>query len=104
MTTRSHRERRFVPAGAASRRRHRPRRTLVYKAARPAPEFTPAEGIAIFDREARRELNISGEEFLRRWDAGEFKPIIDAPEWHSKVMSVAMLLPFVRALPATNGR
>jgi hypothetical protein len=27
---------------------------------------------AIFDADARRTLGISGEEFLRRWDAGEY--------------------------------
>lgn len=50
------------------------------------------EARAIFDRAARRELGISGEEFLRKWEAGEFKDP-DRPD----VMRVAMLLPLARA-------
>lgn len=33
---------------------------------------TDEEGFAEFDLAARRRLNMSGEEFLRRWKAGEF--------------------------------
>lgn len=40
-------------------------------------EISPEEGFAMFDREARRMLNISGEEFLRRWESGEYD---EAPE------------------------
>ncbi|MBA2755086.1 MAG: hypothetical protein H0U40_11605 [Chloroflexia bacterium] len=40
---------------------------------------TTEEGRAIFDDQARRLMNMSGEEFLRRWDAGEFAEIADAP-------------------------
>lgn len=39
-----------------------------------------AAGVALFDRQARRLLGISGVEFLRRWDAGEFRHEEDSPE------------------------
>ena len=51
-----------------------------------------AEGRAIFDRQARRYLGISGAEFLRRWEAGEYAADPDQPG----VMDLVMLLPLVR--------
>ena len=54
-------------------------------------ELTREEGWELLDREARRCLNMSAAEFIRTWDAGGF-PNPDTPE----VLSVAMLLPFVR--------
>ena len=44
------------------------------------------------DRAARRRLNISVEEFMRRWDAGEYVGKADRAD----VAHVAMLLPFGR--------
>jgi hypothetical protein len=55
-------------------------------------EVTAKEGREIVDRAARRHLSMSGEEFLKAWDAGVFDDDPDRPE----VMSVAMLLPFAR--------
>lgn len=55
-------------------------------------EMTREEARAFFDEQARAWLGISGEEFIRRWDAGAFD---DEPE-RSDVMNVAMLLPFGR--------
>lgn len=49
--------------------------------------LTREESRALFDRVARRDLNMSGEEFLRAWDAGEFDDNPDRPE----VIRVAML-------------
>jgi hypothetical protein len=54
-------------------------------------ELSDEEGRRLFDRAARRYLNMSGEEFLRRWDAGELDED-DRPE----VTTVAMLIPFAR--------
>jgi hypothetical protein len=34
--------------------------------------LTDEEGFAVLDSEARRGLNMSGEEFLRRWKADDF--------------------------------
>lgn len=52
--------------------------------------LTPEQGWEMFDQSARRDLGMSGEEFLRAWDAGELDPEI--PE----VMDMAFIIPFVR--------
>jgi hypothetical protein len=57
--------------------------------------LTPDEGREFFDRQARRLLGISGEDFLRGWDAGEYDAIADDPD-HPEVMRLAMLIPFGR--------
>jgi len=36
-------------------------------------ELSEEEGSRIFDATCRREMGISSEEFLRRWDAGEWE-------------------------------
>ena len=56
---------------------------------------TPEEARALFDRRARQLLHISGEEFLRRWDAGEYRPVPDNAEGR-KVGELVMMLPFAR--------
>ena len=53
---------------------------------------TDEEAWGIFDETARREMGISGEEFLRRWDAGEWQ---DDPD-HYPVMNVISMLAFAR--------
>lgn len=55
-------------------------------------ELSPDEGRALFDREARRVLNMSGDEFIAAWDAGRYDENPDQPD----VMYLAMLLPFAR--------
>ena len=55
-------------------------------------EVSSEEGWAMLDQQARRYLNISGEEFVRAWEAGEFDERADTPE----VMRVALLIPFAR--------
>ena len=54
-------------------------------------EATPEEGLAMLDRAAREVLNISGEEFLRRWDSGDYEGADDPA-----ITRVAMLIPFAR--------
>jgi hypothetical protein len=49
------------------------------------------EAVAFFDRNARALLGISGEEFLRRWDAGEFHDRFDVDP---DITSLVMLMPF----------
>ena len=56
-------------------------------------ECTSEEGRALFDAAARRHLGISGDEFLAKWDAGEYDDDPDRPE----VLRVAMMMPFGRA-------
>lgn len=54
-------------------------------------EVSPQEGVDILDRAAQQILGISGNEFLRRWDHGDYEDHQD-PEVHS----VAILIPFAR--------
>ena len=56
---------------------------------------TRDEGIALFDQQVRQTLDISGDEFLRRWDAGEYQPVPDTVEGR-KVGRLAMMIPFAR--------
>lgn len=53
-------------------------------------DLTSEQGRELFDNAARYYLEISGDEFIRRWDSGYYD---DDPE---KVMGVAILLPFAR--------
>ena len=57
------------------------------------------EAHAFFDSQAREALGISGEEFLRRWDAGEFQPVSDETPEDRKIGHLAMLVPFARVTP-----
>lgn len=43
-------------------------------------QVTPEEGRAIFDRAAWRLMQITGDEFLQRWDAGEYAGPEEGPE------------------------
>jgi hypothetical protein len=52
-------------------------------------EVPPQERWQIFDEAARYYLGMSGEDFARAWDAGEFD---DNPD-ERKVMRVALLRP-----------
>ena len=54
-------------------------------------EVDREEGAEIVDAAARRLLDISGDEFMTKWDAGEG---IEGD--HVSVMKVAMLLPLAR--------
>lgn len=54
-------------------------------------ELTEEEGRALLDRVAREYLSMSGEEFICRWDAGEF-----VGDERYEVIRVAILLPFAR--------
>ena len=56
---------------------------------------SPAEGRAYFDEQARELLGISGSEFVRRHDAGEYDDIIDDPA-HDAVGFLAFLIDLAR--------
>ena len=59
------------------------------------PEYevlTPEEAWDIFDQAARRLLHMRGEDFIRKWDAGEFPGDPEQPG----VEEVGMLLSLVR--------
>ncbi len=53
-------------------------------------ELTREEGRQLLDARAQHYLGISGEEFLRRWEQGQYRGE-DRPE----VLRVVMALPFV---------
>lgn len=55
----------------------------------PMRVLTRKEGRRLFDRQARLLLNLSGKDFARKWERGEFEDP-DRPE----IMRLAMLLPF----------
>jgi hypothetical protein len=59
----------------------------------PEPELKVLSGEdawAFFDAEARRRMKMSGEEFLARWDAGEFARH-DHPQ-HGDIVFLSMML------------
>lgn len=59
-------------------------------------ELDEAESTAMFDRVAHREMGMSGEEFLRRWDAGEWDGVdLDSVDG---LVDVWMMLPAVRSI------
>src|SRR5215217_3066932 len=60
---------------------------------------SPEEGRALFDRQAHKALGISGDEFLRRWDAGAYRPVPDTADGR-KVSRLVMLMPFARRTKA----
>jgi len=58
----------------------------------PIHDLTEEEAWQIFEDYAQYYRGISGEEFLRRWDAGEYYHNDDMPN-HNAIISVAMMLP-----------
>ena len=58
---------------------------------------TPEEGTVLFDRQVRKTLGISGDEFLRRWDEGRYSQARDNAEGR-KIRRLAMLIPFARRI------
>ena len=61
----------------------------------PVVELTREEARALFDARAREWMGMSGEEFLRRLDAGEFDNIFDDPN-HPEILDLAMMRAFAR--------
>lgn len=57
-------------------------------------ELTDEEAADVFERVTRREMNMSSDEFLKRWDAGEYEGVdFDTVPG---LVEVWMYLPFVR--------
>jgi hypothetical protein len=53
------------------------------------------ESHQFFDAQARRLIGMSGDEFIRRYDAGELNEVLDGPR-HEAIAELVMLLPFGR--------
>lgn len=56
-------------------------------------ELSGKEGFALFDKAAMYHLGITGADFLRGFEAGEYKDSEDDPD----VSEVLALVPFARA-------
>ena len=62
--------------------------------------LSPDEAIALFDHESRRLAGMPAEEFLARWDAGEYRDLnLDATPEGRDIAYLALLIPFGRRLP-----
>jgi hypothetical protein len=58
----------------------------------------PEEARALFDRQARSLVGMSGEAFLRRWDAGEYADKnLDENQETRRIAFLSLLIPFGRA-------
>ena len=62
----------------------------------PIPQRTREETLAEFDAQARQVLQISGEEFLKRLDAGDLDDVIDDPVSNPGITYLLMLSGSVR--------
>jgi hypothetical protein len=56
---------------------------------------SPEAGRAMFDEAALTIMGMSGDEFIERWEAGEFDEIADKAG-HRHIMHLALLIPFAR--------
>jgi len=59
-------------------------------------ELTREQGIAHFEAEVQKKLGISGTEFLRRMDAGDYNDIYDDPADDFEIGYLEMLSHVVR--------
>ena len=58
-------------------------------------EATEEQQLRALDNVAQRLLHISGEEFQRRWKAGDYKDLANTPAAR-RIIHVSMFLPDVR--------
>ena len=58
--------------------------------------ISAAEARELFDYQARKLVGMSGEEFLRRWDEGEFRDLFDK-RGHAELTHLVMMMGFGRA-------
>ena len=56
---------------------------------------TPEEVRRMFDDAVRRRLGMSGEEFIRRWEGGEYDEVFDKPGF-LYLGHLASMIPFAR--------
>lgn len=73
----------------------------------PVDHLTPEEAREYFDAKVRRLLGISTEEFLRRWDAGEYFGIGEdgvGRKVNEVVMSMGVVRPDVHGKPRPRPR
>ena len=58
----------------------------------PVRDLSLKESWAFFDAKAQELMGIGGDEFIRRWNAGDYDAIADDPA-HSDIMYLALFLP-----------
>ena len=56
---------------------------------------TPEEGRELFEYQARTLMGMGGDEFIQRWEAGEYDAVADAAG-HLHIGRLASLIPFAR--------
>lgn len=60
------------------------------------PSVLPEDlAAALFDHEARRMVGLSAEQFLAKWDAGEYRDLDDSSEGRD-IAYLVLLIPFGR--------
>ncbi len=64
---------------------------------------SPEEAWTLFDASAQSSLGMSGKEFLRRWDAGEFRGIEEDARGRA-INDLIMLAMTIRPVTIENGR
>lgn len=63
------------------------------------PSVLPADqAAALFDQEARRLAGMPGEQFLAKWDAGEYHDLNDTVDGR-RIAYLVLLIPFGRRHP-----
>jgi hypothetical protein len=58
--------------------------------------ISAAEAREVFDYQARKLMGMSGEEFLRRWDEGEFRDLFDK-RGHEDLTHLVLMMGLGRA-------
>lgn len=58
-------------------------------------DLSPEEWYSEFDALAWRLMGMSGEEFMRRWDSGEYDEIADAPGYRH-IIFLSSFMPYDR--------
>ena len=94
IVTRPHRSGRAKIQAALESKRSRSR--LIERPAQKAAVrvASPREGRLLFDGRVQRELNMSGAEFLDRWERGDY--LNDQSDEGYAARRVALLIPFAR--------
>jgi hypothetical protein len=65
---------------------------LEARAARGDDDVTPEEWYAMYDAAAREWMGISAEEFIARWNAGEYDAVYDT-ESHPYITELVFMMP-----------
>lgn len=56
---------------------------------------SPEAGRRMFDEAAREWVGMSGEEFIRHWEAGEYADLVESED-NRHIIDLVLLIPFAR--------